>query len=251
MRQLYRRSLLFLVIISFFTALGHAQVWKLRRYELIGGLGTSQYFGDIGGYSNGENLLGLKDVSFRNTRPMFDVGFRYKILETSWIKMNLISGWLHGNDKGGVNDARDIIFNSYLFEPTIQFEQVLINSNANQSYLMMKGKGISSFTNSLGVYVFAGVGTIIASPKAKEDKYNRMNTITRVAMSFPVGVGCKYALDPNWSVGFELGPHFTTSDYIDGFSSQFSKHNDVCLFMNVHAIWKLKTSRKNLPIFGL
>ena len=58
--------LLFLFVLLYPVANG--QLWKLRRYEIYGGLGTAQIFGDIGGYSIGENAWGLKDLMINQTR---------------------------------------------------------------------------------------------------------------------------------------------------------------------------------------
>ena len=138
MRQIYTRGTLFIIIFSLFSFSGWSQVWKLRRYEMSAGIGIVNYFGDIGGYSPGKNLLGLKDLSLRSTRPMLHVGMRYKIYETGWLNFNLAFGWLHGTDVGGTNEARGIVFRSGLFEPSLRFEQAIINGRANQSYLMMK-----------------------------------------------------------------------------------------------------------------
>lgn len=226
------------------------QIWKLRRYEMEGGFGMTNYFGDVGGYSNGENLMGLKDISGKSISGMFNIGMRYKLLETTWVKFNVGLGSLRGSDEGGQNDARGIKFNSFIFEPSLRLEQSIINGRDERSYLMMKGRGIPSFRNSFGLYIFAGLGGAIPFPQAKEDPYNRM-TDGKSAVIFPVGLGMKVALDPNWSVGVDLGWRFSTSDYLDGFSSQYSDHNDVYFLTNVSLIWKLRTSRKNLPIFRL
>ena len=97
---------------------------------------------------------------------------------------------------------------------------------------MMKGRGISSFANSLSVYVFAGLGAAILNVRSLEDPYNRMNPGLKVTLSIPAGAAVRFALDPNWDLGFEVGPHYTTTDYADGFTSpQYSKFNDVYFFI--------------------
>ena len=40
------------------------RLWKMKRYEAVAGIGPSLFFGDIGGFSQGENILGFKDMSF-------------------------------------------------------------------------------------------------------------------------------------------------------------------------------------------
>ncbi len=249
MRQYFVRIILFITIFSLFAVEGRSQVWKLRRYEMSGSIGIVNYFGDIGGYSPGDNLLGLKDFSGHSTRPMISVGMRYKLYEIGWLNFNLAFGGLHGNDVTGDNPNRGIEFSSFLFEPSLRYEQAIINGRINRSYLMMKGRGIASFANSLSVYLFAGVGLPVMGVKSVKDPYDRLQTGTKISVSFPVGAAMRFALNPDLDLGFEIGAHYTLTDYADGFTSQYSKFNDVFLFTNVQVIWKLRTSRKNLPIF--
>ena len=248
MKRPYRIAIIILFFASFLVPESYSQIWKLRRYEMEGGVGMTNYFGDVGGHSNGENALGLKDISGKSVSGIFNIGMRYKLLEKTWLKFNLGFGSLRGSDEGGVNDTRGIKFNSFLFEPSLRLEQAIINGKDERSYLMMKGRGISSFRNSFSLYLFGGLGGAMAFPKAKEDPYDRM-TDGKSAIIFPLGLGIKMALDPNWSLGMDLGWRFSTSDYLDGFSSQYSDHNDVYFLTNISLIWKLRTSRKNLPIF--
>ncbi|MCK7539335.1 MAG: hypothetical protein MZV63_54705 [Marinilabiliales bacterium] len=45
--------------------------------KLLAGSGTSQFYGDVGGYTIGENALGLKDITFKQTRFNVNGSFRY------------------------------------------------------------------------------------------------------------------------------------------------------------------------------
>ncbi len=248
MNKPYRFTIVLILFSLFLLPDSYSQIWKLRRYEMEGGIGMTNYFGDIGGESNGDNALGFKDISGKSISGILNIGMRYKLLEKTWLKFNLGFGSLRGSDAGGVNDQRGIQFSSFLFEPSLRVEQAILAGKDERSYLMMKGRGISSFKNSFSLYLFAGLGGALVAPKAKEDPYDRM-TNGKSAIIFPLGVGMKLALDPNWSVGADLGWRFSTSDYLDGFSSQYSDHNDVYFLVNVSLIWKLRTSRRNLPIF--
>ena len=84
-----------LIILAAFTLLmpvTKAQLWRLRRYEVSGGIGTTQFFGDIGGFSNDKNILGIKDFSFRQTRFNINGSLRYRILENVSVRVNLVAG---------------------------------------------------------------------------------------------------------------------------------------------------------------
>ncbi|HEX2920290.1 MAG TPA: hypothetical protein VHO50_03900, partial [Bacteroidales bacterium] len=61
-----RPVLLFLIISAIFLsnfAEVQAQLWKRRRVEAVAGIGPSFFFGDVGGYSKKENVLGIKDIT--------------------------------------------------------------------------------------------------------------------------------------------------------------------------------------------
>ena len=70
-----------------------------------------------------------------------------------------------------------------------------------------------------------------------------------VALAIPVGLGLNYVFSPNSMIGLDFGLRYTTSDYIDGYTSQFSRRNDVYYFMTFIYTHKLKTTEKGLPTF--
>jgi uncharacterized membrane protein len=74
-----KRSILIILILSLIVQLTEAQLWKLKRYELVAGLGASQFFGDVGGYSKPINNIGLKDITFLQTR--FDINLNVNYTE--------------------------------------------------------------------------------------------------------------------------------------------------------------------------
>jgi hypothetical protein len=47
-----KKLLIFIITTCFLSPAVNAQLWKLRRFEVSWGTGTTQFFGDIGGYSN-------------------------------------------------------------------------------------------------------------------------------------------------------------------------------------------------------
>ncbi len=76
--------------------------------------------------------------------------------------------------------------------------------------------------------------------------YNNNSNYTAV---FPLGAGVKWAIDPRWSIGAEMGYQFTLSDYLDGYASQWSKYNDSYFLTSVKAIYKIRNDRNGRPIF--
>jgi hypothetical protein len=237
---------LFLVVAS----LSDAQIWKSRRWEGIAGIGTANYFGDIGGFSPGDNLLGLKDYRFLQTRPSMFLGIRYKVRQDWAVKLNLTYGFLHGNDKRGSNENRGYEFSTNIFEPSLQAEYSFMKEKMSNNYLMMKGRRVTDFASHISMYGFAGLGTVFFSPKPSQAVIDRVGTdYTKVSLVLPIGIGIKLGINPVNSLAFEMGGRFTTSDYIDGFTSKFSKFTDVYYYGVFHYIYKVKTNRKGWPTF--
>jgi hypothetical protein len=246
-----KKGIYIIFLITFFLPyFSNAQVWKMRRYEALVGVVSSNYFGDIGGYSKGENALGLKDFRLFQTRPGLYIGARYKILENVAVKLNFTLAFLHGTDEGGVNEGRNFKFSTTVFEPSVQVEYYFLPEKASQSYLMMKGKGIGAFHPSFSACVFAGLGGGFFGTKKLENLEDVvLEEYSKSALVIPIGVGVKIGLTPKLSAGFDLGGRFTTTDYLDAYTSQYSKSNDVYYFGIINFIYKLKTSRTGWPVF--
>jgi hypothetical protein len=244
-----RIALLILVISLIYPKATRAQIWKMKRYEAIVGIGTSNYFGDIGGFSRGENVLGLKDISITSTRPSIYLGARYKVFEVIAVKLNLIVGFFAGSDEGKQNDTRNLEFSATIFEPSLQVEYAFLKEKEAKSYLMMKGKGVKQFRSSISSYVFLGVGGGFFWPKAKGNLTNFDLDYNKATLVMPMGVGLKYGLNTSWSIGFELGGRLTTTDYLDGYTSSYSEANDIYYFAVINFVYKMKTSKAGWPIF--
>ena len=244
------KKLLFFLIATFLLNLTvDAQAWRMRRYEAVIGIGTTQYFGDIGGWSKDENLLGLRDIDFTQVRPSLYVGFRYKLYEKVALKLNLIYGYLHGDDADNANSSRNFKFYTSIFEPSVQVEYAFIKEKEAMSYLMMKGRGMSQFHPSISAYVFLGFGGAFFTITKKENLQDVDLEYTPAALVLPLGFGLKFGLNTSWSIGFDMGGRFTTSDYIDGYTSEYSESKDVYFFGVFNMVYKIRTGSNGLPIF--
>ena len=244
------KKLLFFLIASFlFNLTVDAQAWRMRRYEAIFGIGTTHYFGDIGGWSKDENVLGLRDIDFTQVRPNLYFGIRYKLYEELALKLNFSYGYLHGDDSGDANNSRNFKFYTSIFEPSVQVEYSFIKEKEAMSYLMMKGRGMSQFHPSISAYAFLGLGGAFFNITAKENLQNVDLEYTPIALVVPLGIGLKFGLNTNWSIGFDLGGRFTTSDYIDGYTSEYSESKDVYFFGVFNMMYKIETGLNGVPVF--
>jgi opacity protein-like surface antigen len=229
-----------------------AQRWKLRRYEGLFGVGFCNYFGDIGGSSTKENWFGLKDISIKHTRPSVYVGARYKIRTNVAVRMNLMYGYIAGDDANSKNNDRGFSFSSRLFEPSIQAEYSLISEEQRRrSSAMFNKKGMMNNYSQINLYLYAGIGGVFFNPKvndlmqlaaAYDPDHSKMGIV------FPVGIGLKYVISQQWSIGAELGVRFTTTDYLDGYHTKFSNANDLYYFGHIHGIYRIRTSKEGYPM---
>ncbi|MGI6339210.1 MAG: hypothetical protein ACOXZV_07530 [Bacteroidales bacterium] len=245
-----KRVLFLILIICTTVHISDAQLWKLKRWEATFGVGPSFFFSDIGGYTIGENFLGLRDISYHQTR--FNVGgnIRYRLSRTANLRLGLTYAMLHATDERGSNESRQFEATTHLFEPALIGEYYFIKNRYESSYLFLKGKSIWALLRSLDFYVFTGVGGAAYSVNGNNLLAGRDQATEGITAVIPAGAGATLIYSPNVNFGVELGGRYTFSDYIDGYhSEQYSKANDVYYFLNFTFTYKLKSSAKGLPRF--
>jgi hypothetical protein len=246
-----RKFLIIIVAIFSLSSIANAQLWKLRRYEVTAGIGTTQFFGDIGGFSKDENVLGFKDITFRQTRMNLSIAMKDRILDELSVRLNLASGYFHATDVRGSNVARGFESRTMFFEPSLLGEYYFIKNKGENSFLLMKGKGNGpeSIFSMLDFYVFTGFGGLSFNV-SPNDLLAPLATKTRgFTAIFPAGVGVNMISSGYFNFGLELGGRYSFSDNIDGFTSPHSKSNDVYYFLNFVFTYKVKTGKNGLPSF--
>jgi hypothetical protein len=247
MKRFFLATLLFCLIVSY----ADAQIWKLKRYEAVVGIGPSFFFGDIGGYSQTKNILGLKDLTIHQVRYNFDANFKYRITQTFNVRLSLATGSLHATDVRGSNENRNFEASTLFIEPALLGEFYFIKNKAENSYLFTKGKsGLIGLIKSLDFYVFTGIGGIGYSVRGNSKFESAGVTQGSFAAVIPVGIGGTLIYSPNFNFGFEIGGRYSFSDYLDGYSPpQYSLSNDVYYFFNFTITYKLKSGANGLPSF--
>jgi hypothetical protein len=244
-----KRSLLVVIIFCFAVQLTDAQLWKLRRWEAEFGIGPSFSFPDVGGYTSGENFLGFKDLSYKQTRFDINGSLKYRLSRTFDARLSMSYIMLHSTDDRGSNEGRELESTTNIFEPAFMFEYYFIKNRYESSYLFLKGKGLWALLSSLDIYAFAGIGGAVFSVNGNDALEEQGLTDSGFTGIIPGGLGATLVYTPNINFGVELGGRYAFSDYIDGYTSQYSKHNDVYYLLNFTVTYKLKTSPKGLPSF--
>lgn len=237
----------FILILLILPLLSSAQRWKLQRLEAVAGVGGVNYFGDIGGAADENNLFGLKDLELKFTRPNLNFGARYRINEKMNVKANLVFGYLEGSDEDSRNAARNYAFSTSVFELSAQYEYNIIPEKRPQRYSVMALRdGLRTFNRTLNTYVFAGLGGIYFNPKPLADleDSDRFTDSKHVTLVVPVGIGVKYPINSQLHIGLEIGGRWTASDYLDGLTTKFSNAFDIYYFSLLNVVFKIDTSNR-------
>jgi hypothetical protein len=246
-----RRSILFILIFCLTVPVSQAQLWKMRRWEAVGGLGPSFFFGDVGGFSPTKNILGIRDMNYRQTRFDLNGSLKYRITRDIDARVSFTYALMHATDERGTNVDRGYEALTSLFEPALIGEYYFIKNKSENSYLFVRRKEnfIRHLLTSLDFYAFTGIGGAaykVIPNDALEARGMKNGGFTAV---IPVGVGTTMIYSPNINFGIEAGGRYAFTDYLDAYTSQFSKANDVYYFLNFTVTYKLKTGPHGLPSF--
>lgn len=216
--------------------------WKRNRYEIVGGLGTATFMGDLGGGKDASHFI--SDFDFTSQRPLMSLGFRYKLLEPLAAKASISYGWVSGSDANSDNIYRldrNLSFRSPIVEFGTQIEFSIIKEPVTHRYSLTRGRKFSLKYITLNTYVFTGLAGFWFNPKGLDDGpggtgnwvalqplgtegqglMEGREKYSRIQLSIPLGLGVKYALTRDISVGAEFGARYTFTDYIDDVSSTF------------------------------
>lgn len=103
------------------------------------------------------------------------------------------------------------------------------------------------------MYVFGGIGGLAYYPIISKDSiYDSKHEIFQEKFSYTgvlfAGLAAKMIFSNKLAFGIEFGARYAMTDYLDGFTSTYSKFNDIYYFGNFNIIYRIKTSRKGYPI---
>ncbi|OFX84332.1 MAG: hypothetical protein A2W99_01020 [Bacteroidetes bacterium GWF2_33_16] len=236
----------FLIIFLILPLVGFSQKWKLSRTEILVGVGTVSFFGDIGGAESADALW-ISDLDILNTRPNINIGLRYRIDEWGTIRGNLTYGRFLGSDENSINAARNYSFTTNLYEFSGYFEYWILKEKQMVQYSSMTLRdGLRKFNKSLSLYVFIGIGAAYFAPVAGDSFIDSPRFVgdKNLGIVLPVGIGIKYPLSQRNFIGFEFTGRLTGTDYIDGFKPKGSEYNDSYYFTSLYITHKLKPKTK-------
>ena len=229
-----KRIIYYILTLSLFliTLTSSAQSWKFLRNEFSFGLGASNFFGELGGADRigSHNIKGITDIDFKATKPAVQIGYRRFFSANIAVRANFTFGQVSGSDaftKEVFRRNRNLSFRSPIAELAVQVDYFPFREYFGHLYRSngVVGKRVNHFSP----YLFAGIGGFYFNPKAKYNgKWVALRPLktegvsySKFSVALPVGIGLKYAIDRQWSVGLEVGLRFTFTDYIDDVSTVY------------------------------
>lgn len=227
-----RIFILFLLGFVLLPSLADAQKRNRFEQQILGGIGVSNFLGDLGG-ANDIGRDGLADLDFVATRPSLMIGYRYQLNNFIFLRSNLTWGILKGDDANTEQihrRGRNLSFRSGFLDLNLMAEFYLFN-NARGNSGVRGRRGLN-----MDLYVFAGIGGMYFNPKAEyqgqwvalqpigtegqglpgeEGKYSRFT------FTVPYGIGIGKSIDRYWAVNVEFTMRATFTDYIDDVSTEY------------------------------
>lgn len=231
-----KKILLFLLSIFLIPLAGFSQFQlnqSLNRSEFTIAIGPSAALTDIGG-SPQTGTHFLKDFNPSAIRYAGYLGYRKRISRAFSIKGIVTLADLYGNDKLSSNPVRfnrNQNFRTFLVEPSLQLEYHFFEYNQpGHRYKIKHAHGFR--TGAWDAYLFAGVGGFYFNPQGMytNGQWYSLRPLStegeglpggppeysQFAICFPAGLGIKYRINANWSIGLEFSDRlWTSTDYID------------------------------------
>ena len=184
-------------------------------FTIVGVVGTSFCFGDVGGSSSKKMFLGINDLVFSDVQYMASIGFRTIPFDRWGGKLSIFNTSLRGFDNGSRNGYREFEFNAKVLGIDAQIE-----------YYFWKSMTNNFVQNS--AYLFSGAGVANSQVKFKGELRPNDSCKPNITTPFiPFGIGYNIKFMEKLSFGAELGVQYMFTDYIDGITTKYSKQNDV------------------------
>jgi len=219
------RKLVIVLIVVLYTTTVNGQKWRHTWTEgvICGGMG--KLFADIGG---------------GNINPVFHGGVRFKTDKYWTVKASAIYGQATGSDLGTTEAERGYLYNTTIAGVTVQLEYYLLAWNEEQ--IGTNSRGLLLEEPEWTVYTFFGGGVLYFDPEPGGNLINEPTDYKELSFTISSGLGGKYSIGKQLTIGVELGLHYPLSDYIDGYSPDENGISDIYFFTIASIGYKLNLS---------
>ena len=225
-------------------------VWKKNRVEWSGGLGASNFLGDLGGRDRvGSDFIYDLEPTRTNIAATFN--HLYYISRKAALRSNITYAKVSADDKltkEPYRNNRNLNFQSHIWEASVLLEFQIKKERRGNIYNLRSstGRRLGLRSSGIGVYGVVGIGAFAFNPKSRAPNgkmtalhplhtegqgiiYNHPfwgvvegpKQYKRVAIAIPIGAGVKIPFNRDWGMKVELAHRFTFTDYIDDVSGVY------------------------------
>jgi hypothetical protein len=250
LRLSMKKLLLFSILSLSIPYLGYSQggnydmYHSLNRDEYTFGIGATQFLGDLGGSPNiGTHFL--RDFNPGAIRYGGQLGYRKRINKSFAIKGVFTVAEFYGSDvltSNQVRNNRNVSIRDIVFEPSLQAEYYFYqHDHPGHRYKIQHASGFASM--AIDAYLFVGIGGVYYNPQAQfGGKWYSLRplstegqglpggppTYSPIAFTVPAGIGMKYLINYQWSIGMELSDRlWASSDYLDDTHGNYFSNSEI------------------------
>jgi len=241
------RHLLIVILFSLGGNVTYGQQWAQTPYEVVGGLSVGELFGDIGGSASASTAFGLKDFSFSALGPGVFVGLRYNVDKKIYVKGVLSSWIMTASDNGSRNENRNFSVTTSITDFAVTAEYYFSEATENRTFSVMSVRGgVRPYGKSYGIYAYLGVGGAYSSVRGNAALLAspRYTGGTSLSPIIPLGIGVKVNIMPLMAFNGEFGTRFAFSDKLDGYTTPWSKANDLYYGVTLGVSYKIIAKRR-------
>ncbi len=188
---------------------------KHRAWELGFSNGLVFYTGDVHSAS----------IALKETHPCFGVYTYYHLTDNVSLRLTALYSQFTGSDLnyGVQHGTRNFTFRSNAIElvPSVAWEPW-----GHKKYNLSGGE--SRKAARISPYIHLGLGALLINPKVDYYEEGNINLTAQIAqdkvnttkahITIPFGVGWRYDISSQWTLGGEASLHAPFSDYLDGIS---------------------------------
>ena len=231
-----KHLLIALVAVVLLPNIADAQRRKRLRRQLIGGVGVTNFLGDLGG-GPGIGRDFIWDLDLPATRPSLMFGYRYQFNGYLFGRANVQWGVLRADDDFTTEqfrNGRNLNFRTGCFELDLMAEFYFIQNSRGDLYKIRGVRGRRGL--KMDVYVYGGLGFMYFNPKGEyQGTWHKLQPLGtegqgldgepekygRTTFTIPYGIGLGKSIDRYWGVNLELTFRQTFSDYLDDVSTDY------------------------------
>ncbi len=184
-----------IAVLGFATFMFYFNTVEAQKYEVGLGIGGLTYTGDM-----------VKEYRIENNRPAGMAFFRMNLKDYLSVRAHIMGGFLYGDDEKPIDafaDARNA--------PAFGISYFELGGTVEYYFLDFR-KNINLLRWSPYFFLGLGAGFFGQHDTPSSENYSNIQPVV------PLGIGFKYLLNREWSVGMEAGIRKTFFDYADNLS---------------------------------